>query len=85
MTEYSKDGKTDDERSQLFIDEAKDWTGFQILNSIPLADDQVELQVQVETQSKNGKINNINFIHIMKKIDGQWKTLREYDGTGFSD
>ncbi|MGD0208213.1 MAG: RNA polymerase sigma factor [Verrucomicrobiota bacterium] len=84
QNDYIK-GETDDERSQFLRDQTKQWTGFQILNSVPIADDQVELQVELEIQSENGTIEKSSSINVMKKNDGQWKVLREYMGEGFSD
>jgi RNA polymerase sigma factor (sigma-70 family) len=74
-------GKSDAERSQFLINQTKNWTGFQILSEIPLADDEVIIQAEVQAQV-NGTPHNVISMEVMKKIDDEWKLYDEYNDNG---
>lgn len=72
-------GQTDAQRSQFLINQSKLITGYQILSEIPLADDEVMVQLGGETA--DGR--NIIDIEVMKDFGGEWKLYDEYIDNGF--
>jgi len=69
---------SDEARSKFLAGEAKTWSAFQILNRIPLADDEVMLQVQLQVQV-NGAPQQGDMMMVLKRIDGEWKYFNEYN------
>jgi RNA polymerase sigma factor (sigma-70 family) len=61
-------GKTDEEISTLLVDSAAKQTGFQIMNKLNAADDQVIFQVHIEGASPKSYA-----LLTLRKIDGEWK------------
>jgi len=74
-------GKSDEERSQFLINQTTNWLGGRILNEIPLADDEVLMPTEVE-MLVNGATNIFTSMEVLKKIDGEWKLLDEYNENG---
>lgn len=73
---------SDEARSRFLADEAKGWSAFQILNRIPLADDEVMLQAQLQVQA-NGTPQQGDLMMVLKRIDGEWKCINEYSSPAF--
>lgn len=71
------DGKTDEERSQTMINQLKNVTGYQILSEVPVAKDEVLMQVRFDGQV-NGQTGHVVQIGVMKRIAGEWKLSDEY-------
>jgi RNA polymerase sigma factor (sigma-70 family) len=53
-------------------------TGFQILNQVPLSDDEALVQVLVQAQT-NGVPQQGDTLILLKKIGGEWKGSKEYN------
>ena len=80
LNSYLK-AESDEARSKILVDGSKNWSGFQILNQIPLADDVVMLHVQLQMQI-NGAPQQGDTMMELKKIDGEWKYFNEYNSPG---
>jgi len=77
-------GKSDEERSASLSDSFKKITGFHVLNKIPISEDQVMLQTQIDV-ADGAQQEKVYDIAVMKRIDGEWKNAEEYMGTGLGE
>jgi RNA polymerase sigma factor (sigma-70 family) len=75
LNSYLK-AESDEARSKILVDGSKDWSGFQILNQLPLADNAVMFQVQIQ-QQVNGTPQQGQMMMVLKRIDGEWKYFNE--------
>jgi RNA polymerase sigma factor (sigma-70 family) len=73
---------SDAARSQFLIDQSQNWSGLQILNEIPLADDEVMVQARLQVQA-NGKPQQGDMMLVLKEINGEWKYVDEYNNPNF--
>jgi RNA polymerase sigma factor (sigma-70 family) len=77
-------GKSDEEKSAFLSNSFTNITGYHVLNEIPIAEDQVMLQVQVD-MAGGAQQQKFYDIAVMKRIDGEWKSADEYIGTGLTE
>jgi len=71
-------GKSDAERSQFLLDQTKNWTDLRILREIPIDNDTLLMQLELSWQA-DGKTGSHISVEEMKRIDGQWKCVNEYN------
>ena len=77
LTNYVK-GNSEEERTQFLMNQTKDWTDLRILREIPIDNDTMLMQLELNSQA-DGKTGSHVSVQEMKRIDGQWKIVNEYN------
>jgi len=78
LTNSYVQGKSEEERSQFLVSQTKDWTDLRILREIPIDNDTLLMQLELNWQTE-GKTGSHVSVEDMKRIDGQWKCVNEYN------
>jgi hypothetical protein len=58
--------------------QTKDWSGLRILREIPMDNDTMLMQLELNSQA-DGKTDNHISVEEMRRIDGQWRCVNEYN------
>jgi RNA polymerase sigma factor (sigma-70 family) len=82
-TNYVK-GETDEDKSAFLKSSCLQFKGFQLLNEIPIGDDQVMLQTRMDI-ADGTNTHKFYDIAVMKNVDGQWRSSQEYISSGFGE
>jgi hypothetical protein len=82
-TNYIK-GETDEEKSAFLRNACAQFKGFQLLNEVPLGEDQVLLQTSFDI-ADGTNTHKFYDMAVMKNVDGQWRSSQEYISTGLGD
>ena len=77
LTNYVK-GNSEEERTQFLMKQTKDWSGLRILREIPMDNDTMLMQLELNSQA-DGKTDNHISVEEMRRIDGQWRCVNEYN------